>query len=127
MVLIEKQEVLYTLMSTAASEEALACAWTWWRLHDMQHGARAPCRRPAAVFLTPSTLLNLQTEEHAKAVCAPANHYTPLTEEEVQVRDAFGTSIDMLALCSLANDAAIEAPTCRAQSISTLHSKLWIP
>ena len=31
---------------------------------------------------------SLQTEEHAKAVCSPVNHYTPLTEEEVQVRHA---------------------------------------
>eukprot|EP00891_Asterochloris_glomerata_P002822 jgi/Astpho2/2822/e_gw1.00050.44.1_t len=27
---------------------------------------------------------SMLTEEHAKAVCAPKNHYTPLTEEEVQ-------------------------------------------
>lgn len=33
---------------------------------------------------------------------------------------AFGTSIKMLVLCSLANDTAVEAAMCRAEHFHTL-------
>ena len=35
------------------------------------------------------------------------------------MRDAFGTSTGTIVLCSLANDPAIEAATCRAEHIHT--------
>ena len=101
-------------MSTAGSERALARAQTWGRL-TTRSTALGTLQAPCCRLVDPWFPAELQTEEHAKAVCAPDNHYTPLTEEEVQVRDASGTSNETLVLCSLANDAAIEAAPCRAE------------